>query len=923
MLALFSNPFAMIAGVLLISSPIIIHLINRMRYKRIRWAAMEFLLKSQKRARRKMIIEQLILLLLRCLLVALMGLLLARFIGCDKAGNEGQNTFHIILIDDTLSMSDEIRTEEGQTRKVYDRAKVLITDQILKSANQASSPQFVTVVRLSELNVPRPFGRLNSTITEEVGTYLAPLQPTLKHIDLVDGIKAAQAQFNDEKNMRGVLHIISDFRNADWSEKNKEALSTALDELNTQGVEIHMLDCVSPERTEQNKSPLSNDNLAIVELIPDARIVARYQPVEFTVKVHNYSNSEKKNITVRVRVNGAERAEGLVNIPSVPPNNDAIGRFTLAFERTAAEENEELIVLQRYNMVSCHLEGESSGLSADNVLYSVVEVRDRVPLLIVDNSPKDRGTKQAESYFLETLFTAPIRGYDVQLKNAVDLDTLNLSQYAAIFICDTPRLSQQAIANLENYTRAGGGVAFFMGPSIRSDSVQEYNEKLYREGNGLYPVPLERVVADIPDDRRDVERLKLSLTFNKKLLIKKDSRYHPALSKIYREAAGGTIADVEAYEKFFNFVVIDRYVKVNTRAMAAGPGGPETLVYLANNKPIKDFEPAVRSLTDKLAEKLTNASEYQDYLGRFRSELRTLAGSDRDLYELSIALTNLLEDTGDETAKRPNLVKFWEMEDNKQLAREFAALRDEVTYGDPLYVTRRFGNGRVVAFMAGAGSNWNDLEGFGRPYYPPMMLTMKDYLASAGTDTALVLGQTLDLELDQTNYDSKGKQYLLSEDIKKNQTTYKSLGDISFSTGESKGKINFTFNQANEPGVYLFKLFSKQTSAGGAPDAAPTPVYRMIPCNIDVERESDLQRANSDDIAMIAPKALLHSASDDSYAEALMRKRKDFSENPWIYFIILMVLVAEQAMATRLSYNSRSAEGPPAAQTKLPVTTDI
>jgi len=52
-----------------------------MRFKRIRWAAMEFLLKSQKRNRRRLIIEQLILLMLRCLLVMLAGLLLARYIG--------------------------------------------------------------------------------------------------------------------------------------------------------------------------------------------------------------------------------------------------------------------------------------------------------------------------------------------------------------------------------------------------------------------------------------------------------------------------------------------------------------------------------------------------------------------------------------------------------------------------------------------------------------------------------------------------------------------------------------------------------------------------------------------------------------------------------------------------------------------------
>ena len=66
----FLNPWSMLAGVLLVAVPVFIHLINRVRYKRVRWAAMEFLLKAQKRVRRKLLIQQLLLLLLRCLLVA-------------------------------------------------------------------------------------------------------------------------------------------------------------------------------------------------------------------------------------------------------------------------------------------------------------------------------------------------------------------------------------------------------------------------------------------------------------------------------------------------------------------------------------------------------------------------------------------------------------------------------------------------------------------------------------------------------------------------------------------------------------------------------------------------------------------------------------------------------------------------------------
>src|SRR5947208_617315 len=73
-------------GLFAVSVPVIIHLINRLRYKRINWAAMEFLLKAMQRQKRKLILEQLILLLLRCLLVLLVVLLIVRptwFLGND------------------------------------------------------------------------------------------------------------------------------------------------------------------------------------------------------------------------------------------------------------------------------------------------------------------------------------------------------------------------------------------------------------------------------------------------------------------------------------------------------------------------------------------------------------------------------------------------------------------------------------------------------------------------------------------------------------------------------------------------------------------------------------------------------------------------------------------------------------------------
>src|SRR5437868_6167561 len=136
--SLFANPAFLVAGGALISSPIIIHLINRMRFKRLRWAAMEFLLKAQKRSRRRLIIEQLILLLLRCLLVALAALLVLRFLGLGLGDlfSAQQEHLHVIVVDDTLSMNDQWKDADGQKTSFQVARKDVLLENILKNVSQ-------------------------------------------------------------------------------------------------------------------------------------------------------------------------------------------------------------------------------------------------------------------------------------------------------------------------------------------------------------------------------------------------------------------------------------------------------------------------------------------------------------------------------------------------------------------------------------------------------------------------------------------------------------------------------------------------------------------------------------------------------------------------------------------------------------------
>src|SRR5947209_9044674 len=241
MFELFSNPGYLVAGGALISAPIIIHLINRMRFKRIRWAAMEFLLKSQKRNRRRLIIEQLILLALRCFLVFLAVMLVSRYLGLSFAGFELQNTMHVVLVDDTLSMSDHWR-EEGDTRDVFKTGKEMIIKEIARNAIQARTAQRLIVITLSDLS-RRPFDqRLNEQSIQDLEKAMADLECTALHIDLARGVEAAKLILDKVPQDKRLLHVVSDFRRRDWSEPDANSLNKALEDVKRAGVAINLVD---------------------------------------------------------------------------------------------------------------------------------------------------------------------------------------------------------------------------------------------------------------------------------------------------------------------------------------------------------------------------------------------------------------------------------------------------------------------------------------------------------------------------------------------------------------------------------------------------------------------------------------------------------------------------------------------------------
>ena len=116
------------------------------------------------------------------------------------------------------------------------------------------------------------------------------------------------------------------------------------------------------------------------------------------------------------------------------------------------------------------------------------------------------------------------------------------------------------------------------------------------------------------------------------------------------------------------------------------------------------------------------------------------------------------------------------------------------------------------------------------------------------------------------------------------------------------------------PGAYLFTLTRKkgQTGpvAGGSVVPDPLGDLDFVGASFKVDAapkaRAHLQHAATlDDLATLTNRAPLHDTVNLTWIEDLKQKPADLSSRHWLYLLILLVLIAEQAWAVRISYHTK------------------
>src|SRR3954467_13427677 len=103
----FLSPL-LIWGTLLGAIPLIIHLMNRRRFRRVEWAPMRYLKLTIQRNRRKIQIAELLLLLMRIAALLLLFFFLARPVlnptGLEHWLGSGGRSSQVVVVDESRSM---------------------------------------------------------------------------------------------------------------------------------------------------------------------------------------------------------------------------------------------------------------------------------------------------------------------------------------------------------------------------------------------------------------------------------------------------------------------------------------------------------------------------------------------------------------------------------------------------------------------------------------------------------------------------------------------------------------------------------------------------------------------------------------------------------------------------------------------------
>lgn len=192
------------AGAVAMAIPILIHLLSRQRRKPIEWAAMRFLLEAIRKHKRRLQLQQILLLATRCLVVLLLGAALARPI-LSQAGllARGGNRAVYLIIDN--SMASGLAPDRATALQSH----INHASEIISALDPGDRVGIITVARPAHALLSPP-----STDHASVLSLIQSLAPADAPADIAGALLALRQALDQSEDDRDhtFVYLLSEFR---------------------------------------------------------------------------------------------------------------------------------------------------------------------------------------------------------------------------------------------------------------------------------------------------------------------------------------------------------------------------------------------------------------------------------------------------------------------------------------------------------------------------------------------------------------------------------------------------------------------------------------------------------------------------------------------------------------------------------------
>ncbi|MFO7524006.1 MAG: BatA domain-containing protein [Ignavibacteriaceae bacterium] len=441
---IFLNP-AILFGLLAASIPILIHLLNLRKLKKIEFSTLTFLKELQKNKIRKVKLKQWLLLLLRVLIILFLVFAFARptleGVAIDGTTSAAKTTA-IFILDDTFSMS-----VVDQNGSYFNQAKQSIKN-LLKNFQEGDEVGIILVSDNSSENI---------NLTSNFSEFERVLESA--NISYASGmihnsfVKAAEV-ISQSKNFNKEIYILSDFQSGRLAQEDMISDLAQLFDNNTRVYAI-------------NYSGKDVFNLSINKFEINTSIFEKEKPISFAVTVANHSEQTINNTVLSLYLDDERAAQQSV---SLNPRESKVIEIEAVAKKTG---NIDVIA-----------ELEEDDIGYDNKRYLSIYIPDKIPVALSADRESDI------NFIRIALSTGNLSdNYKLNYIPTNQFLSTRLEDYTVLFIVGEEFTS--GYDRIKNFVESGGGVLIFPSSKVNPD---KFNNLL-----GNIGLPLTEGIVGKPD----------------------------------------------------------------------------------------------------------------------------------------------------------------------------------------------------------------------------------------------------------------------------------------------------------------------------------------------------------------------------------------------------------------------------------------